>query len=60
MEELFIEVIRSVSVVGVLGVWIMAERNSHRADLVYYRDQLNGRMETIQKDITVIAASLTK
>lgn len=56
--ELVKTLAENVSVMLVLGYWIVSERKSHRETLLYYRDEINDRIDRLEKKIDDITLKL--
>lgn len=57
-SEMLGALLQNVSVVVVLGYWVLSERKSHRETLNYYRREINERVTTLEKKIDDLTSRL--
>lgn len=48
----------NVSVMLVLGYWVVSERKAHRETLSYYRDEINDRIDRLEVKIDDITRKI--
>lgn len=56
--ELVTTLAENVSVMVILGYWIVSERKSHRETTSYYRTEINSRIDRLEEKIDDLTSKL--